>query len=166
MTPHERRTAGLLAGLGFASVLAGSARAQVDRDFDEDMIRLALRQAAEELPGLESRWRASLTPRDGEEETWSELFGYNPPGRALELAYLFAFLFDRHGNEDDARAAAEYLARMARYTSEVPAELRAARVEYADGLPPVPSFFHLADYAEAWARRRYRFIVHGHSAVS
>ncbi|TDJ67696.1 MAG: hypothetical protein E2O39_14420 [Planctomycetota bacterium] len=152
MSSSKGITAGPLACLAAGAVLIGSTQAQVSRDFDEGVIRRALRQGAEELPGIEDRWRASLTPREGDEESWSELFGYNPPGRALELAYLFAFLYERHGHADDARTAAEYLARMARYTDEVPAELRAARVEYTGGLPPVPSFFHLADYAEAWGR--------------
>lgn len=154
MAVDHRGTVALVARLGAAAVLLGPARAQVTRDFDDDVVRLALRQGAAELPDIEARWRASLAPDEGTESTWSELFGYNPPGRALELAYLFAFLYERHGAEADARAAAEYLARMARYTAEVPAELAGARVEYAGGLPPVPSFFHLADYAEAWARIR------------
>ena len=117
-------------------------------------VRAALVAGAEDLGEIEARWRASLQAADPADRAWAELFGYAPPGRAVSLASLAAFLYAREGREEDAVAAARYLARVAAYRDEVPEPLVAARVEYAGGLPAVPSFFQLAPYAEAWARVR------------
>jgi len=140
-------------------LLAAPLTAQIDRDLDLAGVRLALEQGAERLPGLERAWEQGLTPGGTGDRSFAELFGYAPPGHALNLAVLHAFLYEVEGNEADARSAASYLARMADYRERVPEGLKSARVEYADGLPAVPSFFHLADYAESWSR------VKGSSAI-
>jgi hypothetical protein len=127
-------------------------RAQVDRDVDLAAIRRASAHARGDLPAVEERWRATFHAAD--EDSFAELFGYNPPGRAIQLATLHAFLYAQEHRDEDALAAASDLLRMAAYRDEVPAALIVARVEYAEGLPAVPSFFQLADYAEAWARIR------------
>lgn len=106
----------------------------------------------ESLPEVEQRWKARLEGQLDRDESFEALFGYDPPGSALRLAWLSAFLYEQEGRPEDAQRAARLLRRMADYRDWVPDTLRGARVEYADGLPAVPSFFHLADYAEAWGR--------------
>ncbi|MEE8468308.1 MAG: hypothetical protein V3T22_07630, partial [Planctomycetota bacterium] len=138
--------------LALAALLTAPLTAQIDRDLDLPGVRLALEQGAERLPELERAWEQGLTPGGSAERSFAELFGYAPPGHALNLAVLHAYLYRAQGDEADARSAAAYLARMADYRERVPAGLMRARVEYAGGLPAVPSFFHLADYAESWSR--------------
>ena len=137
----------------FALATAAPAVAQIERDVDLDYVRRAADAAVASLPEVEARWRERFQPRP-EDKSFAELFGYDPPGRALQIAYLYAFLFERERRDDDAVAAAGLLARMADYRSDYPDAMRAARVEYESGLPAVPSFFQLADYAESWARVR------------
>lgn len=152
-------TAGLaIRGLAIAALAAltwvAPASGQIDRDVDVAGLRRALERGERGLAEVEAGWRASLEPATQADRTWRELFGYAPPGRALQLAQLAAFLYATEGREEDALRAAHLLVRMAGYREQVPAELVGSRVEYADGLPAVPSFFHLADYAEAWERVR------------
>ena len=118
-----------------------------------------LRAAAEAgraaLVTAEERWHATMTESSdapGSSDSWRELFGYAPPGQALQIAIVHAFLFERDGQSEDAVAAAAMLRRMSDYRAEVPSELTRARVEYEDGLPAVPNFFQLGDYAESWRR--------------
>ena len=119
-------------------LLAAPLSAQIDRDLDLPGVRLALEQGAQRLTELERAWEAGLTPDGSGERSFAELFGYAPPGHALNLAVLHAFLYRAQGGEADARSAAAYLARMADYRERVPQGLQGARVEYADGLPAVP----------------------------
>ena len=135
-------------------LFAATARGQVDRDMNPTRVRAAMVAGLDGLGAAEERWRATLAEVPESERSWAELFGYNPPGTALTLAYLASFLWELEGDAVDAELAANLLARMAAYRDEVPDALRGARVEYADGLPAVPSFFHLADYAEAYDRIR------------
>ena len=138
----------------FLIALAASSVAQIDRDFDHDRVRAAARLGAARLPQVERRWRERIEPRDRAGAVWDALFGYNPPGTAVRLAYLHGWLYSKTRGVEDAVAAAGFLERMADYRELVPEALRGARAEYKDGLPAVPSFFHLADYAEAWWRIR------------
>ena len=115
-------------------------------------VRAALEDGAARLPEVEQRWRARMAGALDRDASFEHLFGYDPPGQALRLASLAAFLYEVEGRGEDAARAARLLRRMADYRAEVPAELLGARAEYAAGLPAVPSFFHLADYAEAWSR--------------
>lgn len=130
------------------------------------VIRLAAELAAERLPDSETAWRQTLEAQrnaasgDLRDKSFAELFGYNPPGLALQLAMVFAYLFEKEGDDRDAVIAADYLRRMADYRADCPDALRRARIEYEDGLPAVPSFFQLADYSEAWLR------VRGSKAIS
>lgn len=114
-------------------------------------VRAALESGLVELQNREAQWRERMTARDS---SWAELFGYDPPGHALGLATLASFLHAKSGRDEDAVLAAQLLARMGAYRDDVPDELRHARVEYADGLPPVPNFFHVGEFAEAWDRVR------------
>ena len=69
-----------------AVLLAAPAAAQIDRDLDLAAVRLALEQGAQRLPGLERTWEEGLRPSDAQDRAWAELFGYAPPGHALNLA--------------------------------------------------------------------------------
>ncbi len=142
----------ILAGAVLCS--SPAAEAQIYDDLDAAALRRSVAAAAADLPEVERRWLDSMRSVAGGERSFRELFGYNPPGTALSLASLHAFLYWTEGQEQDAQRAATYLKRMADYRERVPAELAQGRVEYAGGLPAVPSFFHLADYAEAWTRIR------------
>lgn len=131
-----------------------NASAQIEIDVDPAVARAALSEALPSLQEIERSWLERMRSPPEQDQSWVELFGYDPPGRALQLAWLSAFLFEREGRDEDALRAARLLARMADYRDQVPEALRRARIEYRDGLPAVPSFFQLADYAETWIRIR------------
>lgn len=134
--------------------LVASVCAQIDRDVTVEAVRRAAEAGALRLTDVEKRWRDGLRPEDATEKVWGELFGYNPPGTAIQLAYLHAWLYSKQTRPADAVRAAGYLKRMADYRALVPEDMTRARVEYGTGLPAVPSFFQLADFAEAWWRVR------------
>lgn len=137
-------------------LVATAVPAQIDRDTSVAVARRSLLEAEIRLRDVDDRWEASLALEkpDETQEVWKALFGYNPPGTAVSIAYVSSWLYEQEGQDDDARRAAKYLVHMAKYRDKVPDELKRGRVEYEDGLPAVPSFFHLADYAEAWDRIR------------
>lgn len=120
-----------------------------------ETLRRAVAAAEAALPAEEARWRESLrAAAAGGDATFRELLGYEPPGGALALAQGFALLHGRERRGEDARKAAAFLARYTEYRQDFPADAAARRIEYRNGLPAVPSFFHLADYADVWRRIR------------
>ena len=151
-----RSAASTLLLLPVALLVSAAPLAQrpIDTDVDLAHCRRVLAASIERLEGVERRFAESLAPTHDDEAWRRALFGYDPPGTAVQMAWLHAFLYSVEGRPEDARAAQDLLARMAAYRDRVPAGLARERIEYADGLPAVPSFFQLADYAEAWARVR------------
>lgn len=114
------------------------------------------------LPALEQGWLDRLAGQAQQRDSsWDELFGYDPPGRAVSLARVGAWLYAESGEASDARAVAELLARMGRYRERLPAAWSSARPEYAHGLPAAPNFFHLVEFAEAWAAVRANAAIEG-----
>ncbi|MGD8453881.1 MAG: heparinase II/III family protein [Phycisphaerae bacterium] len=80
------------------------------------------------------------------------IWGYSPPAGPVWQAGLGASLYELTGDEKYATDAAEWLAALPRYKDCLPASAKDARPEYADGLPTLTNFFHLAVYCQAYHR--------------
>ncbi len=82
------------------------------------------------------------------------LFGYSPPRWPLHMAAVAAFLYEQTGDAAYADEAADLLLRFPVWTALLPAEVAAARPEYADGVPPLDTTFDPLVYGAACARIR------------
>ncbi|MGD0783135.1 MAG: ATP phosphoribosyltransferase regulatory subunit, partial [Candidatus Aminicenantales bacterium] len=133
------RLARLLRDLGFAvgrdiikRDLAGSlayARASADwawRHYDESL----------------AAWRKSFDP--------GNVFGYRAPGGLLEMASIYASLYEREKNPEYAARARKVLLAYGDYRSEFPEGARKLRFDYEDGVPALPDFFTAMRYIRAY----------------
>ena len=121
---------------------------------DEARAREVAAESLERLAEVEERWRERL--RTATDTPEAALFGYDPPGLAVQLAWLYAWWYQRDGQEADAQQAWSLLERTLAYRDEVPHGHFDHRPEYGPSLPAVPNFFRLAEFADAyrWIRDR------------
>ncbi|MCB9883535.1 MAG: hypothetical protein H6834_17240 [Planctomycetes bacterium] len=117
--------------------------------WNADRIRLAVTQASERVDDVERAFEERMRERSRDPRLHA-LFGYDPPGSTISVALGWAHLHAIEKRSEDAHTALALLVRFANYRSQVPDALIAERVEYAHGLPAVPSFFQLQDYAHAY----------------
>ena len=108
---------------------------------------LILAQAAYErgLASCEDRieeWRRCYKP--------TEKTGYCPPAEPVWLANLAASLYNLTGREEYAREAIHRLACHHEFKSAFPDSLRAARPEYARGVPALTDFYQVPYFARAY----------------
>lgn len=106
---------------------------------------------ADEIARWQEQFRASAA--------WNALFGYSPPRWPLHMAAVAAFLYEQtdgvsYAAEALAAEAAGLLLRFPEWTRLLPAEVVAARPEYAEGVPPLDTTFDPLVYGAAAARIR------------
>lgn len=82
---------------------------------------------------LEIAWRRSFDP--------DNIFGYRPPSRFLEMATIYATLFELEGNKEYAERAKKVLLEYPNYKNEYPEEAVKRRPDYTNGVPALPDFF-------------------------
>jgi len=87
---------------------------------------------------LENVWRKNLDP--------DNIFGYRPPSRFLEMAAIYATLYEIEENEEYAKRAKKILLNYGDYKEEYPREAAERRPDYEDGVPPLPDFFTTMRY--------------------
>ena len=87
---------------------------------------------------LESVWLKTLDPEN--------VFGYRPPGRFLEMATIYATLYELEGVEAYADRARTVLLEWGDYRNAYPAEAAERRTDYIDGIPALPDFFTTMRY--------------------
>lgn len=87
---------------------------------------------------LEIAWRRSLDP--------DNIFGYRPPSRFLEMATIYATLFELEGNKEYAERAKKVLLEYPNYKNEYPEEAVKRRPDYTNGVPTLPDFFTTMRY--------------------
>ncbi|MFC1564782.1 hypothetical protein ACFL6G_07580 [candidate division KSB1 bacterium] len=87
---------------------------------------------------LVSAWRKTLDP--------DNIFGYRSPGRLLEMASIYATLFELENNEEYAERAKHVLITYGDYKTEYPKEAEERRPDYVDGVPALPDFFTTMRY--------------------
>ncbi len=93
---------------------------------------------------LEESWKERLDP--------DNVFGYRPPGGFLEMATIYAYLFEKEGNEIYAERAKKVLATYADYRDYYPEDALRRRADYSDGMPALPDFFTVMRYIRPFDR--------------
>ncbi len=88
------------------------------------------------------KWRKTINPED--------IFGYRAPGNLLEMAAIYATLYDLEGKKKYADRAKEVLLTYGQYTKEFPASISRRKADYADGVPALPDFFTTMRYVQAY----------------
>jgi len=80
-------------------------------------------------------------------QVWQEtfdresIFGYQSPGRILEMATIYATLYDLEGNEEYAERARDVLLKYGDSRKYYPKKMADARPDYDNGVPALPNFF-------------------------
>lgn len=83
-------------------------------------------------------WKQSLDP--------DYVFGYNPPGRILEMATIYAYLFELEGHKEYADRVKKVLLTYGDFSKAYSEKVTALRSDYEDGVPPLPSIFTTMRY--------------------
>lgn len=92
---------------------------------------------------LEKDWRQKLDP----ESIW----GYRPPGRLLEMATIYAVLFDLERDPNYAERAQKILLTYGDFRQYYPEEVAKLRPEYESGVPALPDFFTTMRFVKSFA---------------
>lgn len=74
------------------------------------------------------------------------IFGFRPPSRILEMATIYATLYQLEGNREYAKRAKKVLLIYGDYRQYYPAEFAARRPDYDRGVPALPDFFTVMRY--------------------
>ena len=87
---------------------------------------------------LITSWKKNINPE--------YVFGYSPPGRILEMATIYAFLFELEGNKEYADRAKKILLTYGDFSQAFTERVNELRADYEDGVPPLPSIFTTMRY--------------------
>ena len=87
-------------------------------------------------------WRKSFDPKN--------VFGYRAPGGLLEMAAIYAQLFEREKKPAYVVRAKKVLLTYGDYRSEFPDSARKLRYDYDDAVPALPDFFTVMRYIRAY----------------
>jgi len=87
---------------------------------------------------LEVKWADNLDVNN--------IFGYNSPGHFLEMATIYAQLYEITGKKEYAKRARFALLKYPEYATHFPEEIRKTRPDYTLGTPPLPNFFTTMRY--------------------
>ena len=87
-------------------------------------------------------WRKSFDPKN--------VFGYRAPGGLLEMASIYASLYEREKNPEYAARARKVILTYGDYRSEFPDWARKLRFDYEDAVPALPDFFTVMRYIRAY----------------
>ncbi|MDY7110217.1 MAG: hypothetical protein SYC29_16425, partial [Planctomycetota bacterium] len=145
---------GLVAALTVLALLpcASGSPPPVPRSAYLDYARASADWTWEHTDELLDRWRRNFDP--------DSVFGYRPPGRLLEMAVIYAYLFEHEQNARCADRARSVLLTYADHRDIYPEEAAARRPDYADGVPALPDFFTAMRYIRAYD------ILHRHDRFS
>lgn len=91
---------------------------------------------------LIDKWKKSFDPEN--------VFGYRPPGGLLEMAVIYAYLFEREKKPEYANRAKKVILTYGDFRSMYPEWARKKRPDYADGVPVLPDFFTVMRYVRAY----------------
>jgi hypothetical protein len=91
---------------------------------------------------LVAQWRKTLDPEN--------VFGYRAPPRLLEMAAIYATLYEMEKNEDHAARARRVLLTYGDFREAYPEEAAKRRADYAGGVPALPDFFTTMRYIRAY----------------
>jgi acyl dehydratase len=88
-----------------------------------------------------ARWRETFDP--------SSPFGYRAPGGLIDLASIYATLYEMERNPVYADRTKQVLLTYGDYRSQFPESAAKARPDYSNGVPALPDFFVVMRYLRA-----------------
>jgi hypothetical protein len=91
---------------------------------------------------LIAKWKQTFDPKN--------VFGYRPPGYLLEMAVIYAHLYEQEKRPEYADRAKKVVLTYGDYRSEFPDWARKVRTDYVDAVPALPDFFTTARYIRAF----------------
>ncbi|MDD4644572.1 MAG: hypothetical protein PHY99_01125 [Bacteroidales bacterium] len=97
------------------------------------------------------KWRKAMDPED--------IFGYRAPGNLLEMAAIYATLYEMEGNKKYAERAKEVLLTYGDYAKEFPVAIARRKADYVDGVPALPDFFTTMRYLQAYDKLKDKGIL-------
>ena len=97
------------------------------------------------------KWRKTINPED--------IFGYRAPGSLLEMAAIYATLYELEGKKMYAERAKEVLLTYGDYTREFPVDISRRKADYADGVPALPDFFTTMRYLQAYDKLKDKGLI-------
>jgi hypothetical protein len=89
-----------------------------------------------------AQWKKTFDPLN--------VFGYRPPGGLLEMAVIYAYLYEKERKPEYAARAKEVLLTYGDYRSAYPESSVKLRPDYAEGVPALPDFFTTMRYIRAY----------------
>jgi hypothetical protein len=133
-----KRTLWLLFLILYGLTMAQSTVSPVQRSRYLSFARASADWTWEHKDSLETAWRTTMDPKS--------IFGYRPPSRFLEMATIYATLYELEKNENYAERAKKILSDYGDYRYEYPKEAEKRRPDYTHGVPPLPDFFTTMRY--------------------
>jgi len=134
----------ILAGLGLAAI--GQAPAPAVAAVPQAQYLAYARASADwtwdHTDELIANWKKSFDPKN--------VFGYRPPGSLLEMAVIYAHLFEKEKKPEYAERAKKVVLTYGDYRSEFPDWARKIRTDYEEAVPALPDFFTTARYIRAF----------------
>ena len=136
----------VVCGLTVVALLGGAAQGfaqqPVARPAYLEYARATADWTWENHDALIARWRDGFDP--------GSIFGYRPPGGLLEMAVIYAYLFDAEGEQIHADRAKRIVVEFGGYRSQYPQSAVDRRLDYAEGVPALPDFFRVMRYIKAF----------------
>ena len=91
---------------------------------------------------LVDRWKKSFDPK--------YVFGYRAPGGFLEMAAIYAWLYEKEKKPEYAERAKKVLLTYGDFRTAFPEWAKKIRTDYEDSIPPLPDFFTVMRYIRAF----------------
>ncbi|MCD6333001.1 MAG: hypothetical protein J7L89_06985 [Bacteroidales bacterium] len=104
--------------------------------------RKAADQTWEQRDSIVARWRRNIDPEN--------IFGYRSPGGLVEMAAIYATLYDIEGHKKYGVRAKKILLTYGDYRSAFTVKGSRRQADYADGIPVLPDFFSAMRYLRAY----------------
>ncbi len=122
--------------------LGGDPPQAVPRSSYLEYARKAADYTWQDFDNLVMRWKQSFDPEN--------VFGYRPPGGLLEMAVIYAYLYQLEQKPEYATRSKNILLSYADYRSAFPEWARKKRPDYGDGVPMLPDFFTVMRFLKAY----------------
>ena len=130
-------------GILFLSIQSlGFAQEPIPRSLYLDYAKEAADHAWQNYEIVIQRWKEGFDP--------DSVFGYRPPGGLLEMAVIYAYLYEQDKYPEHAARSKKILLTYADYRSAYPEWARKKRPDYEDGIPMLPDFFTVMRFLRAY----------------
>ena len=133
----------LSVGILFLSIQTqGFAQEPIPRSSYLDYAQKAADHTWQNYETVIQRWKDGFDP--------DSVFGYRPPGGLLEMAVIYAYLYEQEKNVEYVTRSKKILLTYADYRSAYPEWARKKRPDYEDGIPMLPDFFTVMRFLRAY----------------